>query len=314
MHRFTNWIHTLVLIAGMVGLLALISEMLFGAGGLPWLLLFGAGVLVLVPRIQPQLLMRLYRARLLSPVELPHLYSMLRLLERRAEVLTAVQLYYIPSLTKNAFTVGYGDQAVIAISEGLLRSLTQRELFGVLAHELSHLKNHDLWLMSISDFLTRLTMLLALLGLLLLMLNLPMVLLGYVTFSWGAIMVLLLSPTVSRWMQMALSRTREYAADASAAILTGDPDGLAAALAKINPDGVRLWSRWGVTPPRDPNPSLLRSHPDTQQRIDRLMAMPHHHHVALLQEEWEGPSFTRRPQSYTVVLRSPRRHWSGIWY
>jgi Zn-dependent protease with chaperone function len=131
----------------------------------------------------------------------------------------------------NAFAVGRPDDAVIALTDGLLRNLTLRELAGVLAHETSHIRNHDLWLMGLADLDSRLTRLMTLVGLLLMILALPLWWAGVTNLPWLVIPLLVLAPQLTTLFERALSRARELDADLDAAGLTGDPAGLASALA-----------------------------------------------------------------------------------
>ncbi len=133
----------------------------------------------------------------------------------------------------NAFAVGTRKHAAIAVTDGLVRQLDMRELVGVVAHEISHVRNNDLWVMGLADMFSRTTSILSLIGQFLLFLNLPLILLSQVTVNWFAIFLLIFAPNLSALAQLALARTREFDADLNAARLTGDPDGLASALVKI---------------------------------------------------------------------------------
>ena len=99
----------------------------------------------------------MYRAREIGRRDLPEVLQVLEALAERAGLARVPRLYYVPSTMLNAFAVGGRDDAVIAMTDGMLRALTLRELAGVLAHEVSHIRNRDLWLMSIADLAGRLT-------------------------------------------------------------------------------------------------------------------------------------------------------------
>ena len=103
------------------------------------------------PQISPQLVLRLYRAREIGSRDLPEVLRVLEALAERAGLDRVPRLYYAPSTMLNAFAVGGRDDAVIAMTDGMLRALTLRELAGVLAHEVSHIRNRDLWLMNVAD-------------------------------------------------------------------------------------------------------------------------------------------------------------------
>jgi len=162
---------------------------------------------------------------------------------------------------------------VIAISDGMLRSLDLRELAGVLAHEISHIRNRDLWLMSLADLIGRLTRLMTLLGLALLVVGLPLWLGAAAQLPWALLLLLLFAPQLTMLLQLALSRAREFDADLDAAGLTGDPAGLASALLKLERRQRGVWEQILMPGRRLPEPSLLRSHPPTAQRVARLEAL-----------------------------------------
>lgn len=225
--------------------------------------------MLLAPRVQPAAVLALLGARPLSPAAFPEGYALLDSLARRAAVTPRPTLYYLPSSRPNAFTLGREGAAAVAVTDGLLRLLDRRELAAVLAHEIGHLRNHDLWVMNLADSLSRLTRALGSVGLLLL-LGVPLLLGGEAGPSWllGAAL-LALAPSVSALLQLALSRTREFDADLEAVALTGDPAGLASALAKLERRHEGLW-RFLAGGRRGDAPSLLRSHPATAERLARL--------------------------------------------
>ncbi len=305
-----NWMQTVLLFGGMLLLLSTISEMIFGDGAFWWMALGAGLVMALLPRVHPRLVMRLYHARALAAHEVPELYRLTRELARRAGLNSVPQLYYIPSRAHNAFTSGDTDHAVIGITDGLLRSLSRRELVGVLAHEVGHLRNRDIWLMTLADVITQLTSMLATVGFLLLALSLPFYVLGAVEISWLAILLLIFSPTISSLLQLGLSRAREFAADAAAVALTGDPEGLARALSKIDPEQLGWLARFGLPGRRDASPSWLRTHPATAERIERLMREASQPGRQPMARPGGGPVWHGNP----TVIRLPRRHWSGLWY
>ena len=188
----------------------------------------------------------------------------------RAGLRRRPRLYYVPSRLLNAFAVGRPDDAVIALTDGLLRSMRLRELAGILAHETSHIRNNDLWLMGLADLVGRLTRLMTMLGLFLLILAVPLWIGGAASFPWLVIPLLVFAPQLTTLLQLALSRAREYEADLDAAGLTGDPAGLASALAKLERFQRGMWEQILIPGYRLPEPSLLRSHPPTEERIARL--------------------------------------------
>jgi heat shock protein HtpX len=234
-------------------------------------------------------------------------------LSDRAELPSPPPVYVIPSMTLNAFATGSREKAVIGVTEGLLRRLTLNELAGVLAHEISHVRNNDLAVMSLADVMTRFTQMLSYLALFLAILNLPAFLLGDAEISLLGLALLYLAPTVGSLIQLALSRTREYDADLEGAGLTGDPGSLASALEKLERYQGRFWEDMTLPVPgrRIPQPSLLRSHPPTADRIARLRA---------LQGRPMLPNIPVAEEPVVTMLglgpgaMRPRYRWTGVWY
>jgi heat shock protein HtpX len=187
-------------------------------------------LLIMSQRISPQFILRIYRAK---PLKNRYLDQVLRELATRGNLDFVPRLYYVPSQMLNALSLGSGPNSAIAITDGLLRSLNQRELIGVLAHELSHIRNKDLWALNLADIFSRVTSSFSFAGMLLLFINLPLLLEKGKVVPWPLILILIFAPTLSALLQLSLSRNREYDADADAAILSGDPAGLASALAKM---------------------------------------------------------------------------------
>ena len=169
---------------------------------------------------------------------------------------------------------GSRSNAAIAVTDALARSLTPRELAGVLAHEVSHVAHDDVKVMAFADMVSRFTSFMSTVGLFSLFFNLFGVARAAGTqVPWFAVVVLLAAPTVGGLLQMALSRTREFDADLGAIALTGDPDGLASALAKLERAQGRVWENILLPSGRIPDPSVLRTHPLTSDRIARLRAL-----------------------------------------
>jgi heat shock protein HtpX len=184
---------------------------------------------------------------------------------------TLPTLYYYPARIMNAFAVGTSEKAAIAVSDALLRGLNWREVVAVLAHELSHIGFNDTRIMGFAQISNRITNILSLFGQLVLILSLPAVLMGGPSVNLVAVLLLIGAPMISLFMQMALSRTREYHADLGAARLTGDPEALASALLKMEQHNRHFVGRlpWPGYQ-RMPDADMLRSHPPTRERIRRL--------------------------------------------
>ena len=304
-HRWLNRLQTALLVLTLLGIAAVAGSLLLGDGGL-WLALAAAGfTLLLEPAAASGLTLRLYGARPLHPDEAPDLWAVLRELAARAGLPAVPVPHYVPSGVVNAFATGSKHHAAIALTDGLLRSLTPRELTGVLGHEIAHIANEDLRVMGLADSISRLTHLLALLGQLAIVLSLPALLLGVTEVNWPALLLLAVAPQLALLAQLGLSRVREFDADRLAAELTGDPHGLASALAKIERVS-RSWRAWLLPGGGNPEPSWLRTHPATAERIERLLelapppAMP------------PFPSARFVPE-VTVSPRPPRWRTGGLW-
>ena len=310
-HSLQNLLHSLVLVAAMLGLMALIGWLLAGPAGVAWLMLLGGLMLVLSPRVTPQLVMRLYRARPLRPDQAPGLSAVVQELARRAGLPRPPQLHWIPSAICNAIAVGDRADSSIAVTDRILRTMTPRELTGILAHEISHIRSRDLEVMGLADVVSRITRMMSWIGQLLLFVNLPLILLGQVAVPWLLVLLLIVAPTLSALLQLALSRTREFDADLGAVRLTGDPRGLASALAKLERTRGGLLTRILLPDRGLPEPSVLRTHPVTEERIQRLLD--------LANETPETPrpavsgllDASRMPPPHTTAARW---HASGLWY
>ncbi len=163
-HRWPNRLQTGLLVLTLVGIAAAAGRLPFGEGCL-WLALFAiAGALLLEPVAASALSLRLYRVRALHPQEAHKMWALLRELPARAGLPATPVPHYVPSAVVNAFATGSKQEASIALTDGLLRSLSPRELAGVLVHEVAHIANEDLRVMGLADSDSRLTSLLALMG------------------------------------------------------------------------------------------------------------------------------------------------------
>lgn len=271
-----------------------------------WLALAAAGfTLLLEPAAASGLTLRLYGARVLHPDEAPDLWALVRELSVRAGLPTVPVPHYVPSAIVNAFATGSKRQSAIALTDGLLQRLTSRELAGVIAHEIAHIANEDLRVMGLADSISRLTHMLALLGQVMILLSLPALLLGAVDIQWPALLLLAVSPQLALLAQLGLSRVREFDADRLAAELTGDPQGLALALAKIERVS-RSWRAWLLPGWGHPEPSWLRTHPATAERIKRLNELASQPAMPLFPSAHFVPEMTVSP-------RPPRWRTGGLW-
>ena len=270
-------VQSAILVASLAALLGLLGWLL-GGGKLALIVISGAAVLYLTgPMMSPAVILKINAGRLLSRSEAPQPHDVLQRLARRAELTRPPLLFYMPTDNMLAFTVGSRENAIIAVSEGLLRRLSWQELTAVLAHETSHIRHNDIRIMSFARLTGHFTQAISIFGQIMLLLNLPMILVGQVTIDLPIILLLIFSPTLSGLLQLALSRSREYNADISAVELTGNPEALAAALAKIDKYQKNMLSRhlWPMVP-RLPRSSWLLTHPPTKERIRRLLKVRGH--------------------------------------
>ena len=176
-HKATNLFQSLALLCGMAALLALSGWILAGAEGVLWALVGGGASLAFSPRVSPRMVLGMFGARRLAYADAPRLFEVVGAISRRAGLPAPPELWYVASPVLNAFAVGSRRQAAVALTDGLIRALTLRELAGVLAHEISHIRNNDLFVMGLADTMASLTRLLSVLGAVLLMVNLPLLLL-----------------------------------------------------------------------------------------------------------------------------------------
>ncbi len=309
-HAWVNRLQTLLLMLVLMGIATLAGGLLLGEMGL-YMALFGTVLaLLLEPAAASLLTLRLYRARPIAPEVAPQLWLLLRQIAERADLPVIPIPHYVPSPMVNAFAVGGRQRCAIALTDGMLRRLTLRELAGVLAHETAHIAHGDLRVMGLADYVSRLTSLFAMLGQLLFLLMLPWMLFGDGEVNGFGLLLLILAPHFALLAQLGLSRVREFDADLMAAGLTGDPEGLASALARIE-QASRSW-RWLLMPGwGNPEPSWLRTHPDTKERIRRLLALQVSEPMPRC-----GPEVVIPPQGFASapVRRTPRWRIGGLWH
>ncbi len=312
-HKLRNLFHSLLLLGGMGFVLAVTGWALWGEEGAWWTVLGGLLAFLLSPGMPPEWVMRLYGARRLHPAQAPELFLVLEELARRAELPATPALWWVPSPILNAFAVGTPERAAVAVTDGLVRTLTLRELTGVLAHEISHIRNRDLWLMQLADVMSRFVSVLSWFGQLLLLVNLPLYLTGRAVYPWFGVLVMVFAPTLMALLQLALSRAREYDADLDAAGLTGDPLALVSALEKLERHQGRFWEEILFPGRRIPEPSLLRTHPPTEERIRRLLELVERAPQA--HSRWQlADAPPQLAGGLPPVLGRPRFRRYGFWY
>jgi heat shock protein HtpX len=304
--RLRNGLQGGLLLGGLVLVAAGLAWLLFGTAGLVLMLLAGIVVVALRPRVPTRSMLAVYGAQELPRAAAPELHRLVEVLAQRAELRAPPTLYYVPSRVPNAFAVGRGDDAGLAVTDGILRTLTGRELAGVLAHEVSHLRSGDTTVMALSDALSRFTQLLAYVGLFSIVVTVPLTIGGdprLLVFS----AVLIALPFLITLLQLALSRSREYDADLAGVALTSDPEGLASALEALERSTGRLWERTMVPRGHTPDPILLRTHPATDERARRLRRL-----APGARQRWLGPEHPVPMPAHPPVARPPRLRFPGI--
>lgn len=304
-HRMLNRLQTLMLVAGMAALVSSVGYVLGGRG----YAFLAVGLVVMLyafnPALSPRLAMRLLRGFRLDYRQAPPLYRMLRTLSARAGLPAVPELYYIPTPIMNAFAVGRPDQAAIGISAGLLRVMRPSQVAAILAHEVGHIAHNDMRTKGFADLTHRFTLFLSIFGQILLVINLPLLLWTDHHVSWLAILLLVLSPTLSALLQGALSRNREYEADRFGAALVGDPAALASALALME-----RYQGGFIEQILFPNrhrrmPWLLRTHPPTPKRIQRLQELQERN----IPGDWKPLHYLQGNTTYPPVGRALRGHF-----
>ncbi|OEU81798.1 MAG: protease HtpX [Desulfobacterales bacterium S5133MH4] len=229
-----NSIKTALLLGALTGLIMVIGRLLGGQQGMVIAFFFAIIMNLGSYWFSDKIVLRIYRASPVSEAEAPELHRMVRQLSQQAG-LPMPKVCIIPSESPNAFATGRNPQhAVVAVTEGLLSLLNENELRGVLGHELAHVKHRDILIGSVAATLAGAIMMVA---------HMAQWTALFGGFGGrddedgggiiGVIAVAILAPIAATLIQMAISRSREYAADARGASYAGTPYGLASALQKI---------------------------------------------------------------------------------
>ncbi|MFP5405171.1 MAG: zinc metalloprotease HtpX [Gammaproteobacteria bacterium] len=279
-----NWMKTAILMAGIIALFGAVGAAIGGREGMLMALGFGLVGNFFAYWYSDKMVLRMYNAREVDETSAPQFYRMIQDLAQRAG-LPMPRVYLIEEDAPNAFATGRNPQhAAVAATTGILRILNDRELRGVMAHELTHVKHRDILISTISATMAGAISALANFAMFFGGRNSE----GERTNPIASIAVALLAPLAAMVIQMAISRTREFEADRGGAEISGDPAALASALEKIQryAEGVPLEAT-----ERHPetaqmlilNPlsggglrGLFSTHPDTAERVRRLMAMAAH--------------------------------------
>jgi heat shock protein HtpX len=277
---FGNWLKTAILMAGILALFAAVGGAIGGAQGMVIAFLLGAGMNFFAYWFSDKMVLRMYNAQEVDEASSPYLYNMVRELAQRAQI-PMPRVYLIDEAQPNAFATGRNpEHAAVAATTGILQLLSARELRGVMAHELSHVKHRDILISTISATIAGAISSLAQFGML---------------FGGSrdgeranpivSIVVMILAPIAAMLIQMAISRAREFEADRGGAEISGDPHALADALAKIDAYARGIPMQTAEAHPETAqmmimNPlsggglrGLFSTHPATEERIGRLRAM-----------------------------------------
>ena len=281
----SNTLKTTLLLGLLTGIILGIGQLFGGSQGLAIAFVFAVVLNFGSYWFSDKIVLAMYRAREVQPNEAPELYQIVQNLTLRAQ-LPMPRLYVLPSESPNAFATGRNPaHAAVAVTEGIMRIMSRDELEGVIAHELSHVKNRDILISSIAATLAGVIMMLA---------NMA---------RWaaifgvggrgerdeegaggvlGLILMSVLAPIAAMLIQMAISRSREFLADATGARISGSPLALASALEKLNrasqiiPMEARAESaHLFIMNPLSGNAvfKLFSTHPPIEERIARLRAM-----------------------------------------
>ena len=308
-HKIINTIQSWLLVITMMITLGLLGWLIGGVTFALYAILLVIIIYLFNYKVSPALILKMYRTKKIDYSQAPNLYKILFLLTKRANLPNIPKLYYLPSDMMNAFTVGTESNSVIALSDGLLRRLSQREIAAILAHEISHIVNGDVKIMRFADFTTHLTNILSIVGQILLFINLPLYFYGVGTISWLLIFVLIFAPIITSLLQLALSRTREYDADLGAAQLLGDPTILASALTKLGNYQNKILAQLALPGHHIPQPSLLRTHPLIKNRVARLLELRQYYQIEDSIWQQLPPD---KPSLISLIPIQPRWHISGI--
>lgn len=270
-----NLIHVTLMLIAMLSLLGLIGWILAGRDGLLITAGFGAVFTIFGRRASKSWMLKAIGAVRVGPDDAPGLYAILRELSGRAGLVRYPAIYLLDAEMMMGFSAGANeDDAAIVLTAPLVQSLDAREIAGVLAHEVSHIHGGDLVVMGMADLVTRMTRTLSMLGLILVIFNVPLAMSteGGRHLPWAALLLLIGAPLVNFLMQMALSRSREFDADQAAVDICGDPEALAQALEKLELQQTGILR--AIFMPHQPGtePSMLRSHPVTKDRIRRILS------------------------------------------
>ena len=276
-----NWVKTAMLMAAITALFVVIGGMIGGSKGMMLALIVALAMNFFSYWFSDKLVLKMYNAQEVDEASAPQFYLMVRELATRAQ-LPMPKVYLIDENAPNSFATGRNpEHAAVAATTGILRVLSERELRGVMAHELAHVKHRDILISTVSATMAGAISALA----------------NFAMFFGGrdsdgrrsnpiaSIAVAMLAPLAGALIQMAISRAREFEADRGGAQISGDPQALASALEKIH-----AYAAGVPFPTAEQHPAtaqmmimnplagggiskLFSTHPATEERVARLMEM-----------------------------------------
>jgi heat shock protein HtpX len=274
MGRLWNGFKTTLLLGSLMGLCLGVGYLIGGRIGIFYAFFVGGLMNLVAYFFSDKIALATMRAQELSPADDPSLWGMVEQLSQRAG-LPMPRVYLSPAAAPNAFATGRGPRhSAVCVTAGLRQMLSDEELRGVIAHELSHVKNRDILISTIAAIMAGA--------------------ISSITYMamWGgddrrsnpliALLLMILAPMAAMLIQLAISRSREFEADRSGAELVGDPRGLARSLQKLDAANRRIplpvpdaqSSLFIVQPLTGSNVAkLFSTHPPTEERVARLMAM-----------------------------------------
>lgn len=277
-----NGVKTAFLLTLIMVLFLLVGQAVGGQSGLIIAFIFALALNFFSYWYSDKIVLRMYKAKEVTRSQAPKLFGMVEKLVKNSGM-PMPKVYIIPSSTPNAFATGRNpSNAVVAVTEGIVRLLRDEELEGVLAHELAHIRNRDILLSTMVATIVGAITYLAFFG------RFALFFLGRggdrdAGAAVGQILMIIIAPIAAALIQMAISRAREYMADAGGAEICGNPRALAGALKKLEMGVARA-------PMQDANPStshmfivhpfrgggitkLFSTHPPIPERIKRLEAL-----------------------------------------
>ncbi len=308
----SNYAQAALLLGGFGALLTAALWPDFGRGAVIAALLAATAIVILATRLSPGTVVQLYGARPYQAGDLAQFDRITTELARRAGLPHAPHLYVVPSMLLSSFSVGTSRRFATALTEGLLRRLTMREVAAILAREVAHAQRGDLLVFGIADVITRCAQALYYIGLTLAALNILRSIGGGEPTSWLSVVLLVLAPVLMTLLQLALSHGREIEVDRAAALLTGDPLGVASAISRLDASPGLLSDE--LLPPvparKVPLPSMMRLMPTSEQRIARLNAFQAPPMPPL--DTAEGPRISLI--GVGPIEMRPRYRRPGVWF